>query len=769
MILRGLSESEVAEKISLGQVNEQKVKPITNGSIIKKHTITLFNIIIFSLALVCIIAGQLKNAIFIFIAVFNAIIAIINDIRAKNTVEELQLVAEKHATVLRDDKEIEIENTAIVLGDILHIRSGDQIIVDSELVDGYLEVNESFVTGESDTVKKSPGDRLMSGSFVVAGSCYARVVAVGADNMTNKILLSAKTIKEERSELFTMMQRIVKYVSFALIPVGIFLFLNQLEQAEGDTSTAIASTVSALVAMIPEGLMLLTSSVLALATIRLSQKRVLVSDLYSIETLAKVDTICLDKTGTITTGDLRIECIIPVSGSTEAELSSAVSSILGHLTDNNSTYRALEDKFPKDTDRDALNITPFSSERKYSGVDFGDFGYYMGAYEFLTENKKYQKEEQGYASEYRVITVIRREGKKDKILGFILLSDEIRTNAKNLIKYFDENDVKVKVISGDNLPTIVKICSAVDIDSSRAIDLSTQKNPDWDQIVEDYDIFARVRPEEKRNLIRALEARGHTVAMTGDGVNDVLALREADCGISIGSASDAARKVSKLILLSDDFSAIPEIIKEGRRTINNVTRSSTLFLTKTIYASVLSVCFIFLPFIYPFTPVEMALLNVVTIGAPSFILALEPNFERKKVSFFVNMLRFSLPTALSVVISIIALSITAGFIGIEELELYTFSAFIVITIGFLLIRKISLPLNTNRKTLLIFLIITVLSCYFTPLLRRFYGLAILPFLHYLLLALFIVLSAVIFIYSAKYTNILIDRHYEKKLTKEQIK
>lgn len=754
MTIKGLTVEEVKKRKESGRANNVTVKPVTFGSIAKKHTVTLFNIVCFALAVVCLFCGEPKNAIFIFIPVVNTIIAIVNDVRAKRLIDKLQLIAEKHATVIRGGKKTEIDNSEIVEDDIIIFRGGDQIIVDCTLLDGGIEVNESFITGESRTIKKSVNDKLISGSFVIAGSCYAKVTAVGEACNTNKILKSAKSIKEDTSELFSIMQNIIKYVSFALLPIGVFLFFNQLEQSGGNVTTAILSTVSALISMIPEGLLLLTSSVLALASIRLSRQKVLISDLYSIETLAKVDTICLDKTGTITTGSLSVEKVIPLAGHEISDVSSAVSIIIGHLSDNNATYFALEKKFGKDSSREATSITPFSSERKFSGVKIGDVEYLMGAYEFVTSDRTYLSDEAEYAKTHRVITVLKRENNTDTILGFILLSDEIRKNAKSLIKYFYENDVNVRVISGDNLGTIENICASVGLKSPKSVDVS-QSSKKWDELVREYNIFARVRPDEKQALIRALEDAGHTVAMTGDGVNDVLALREASCGISVGAGADAAKRVSDFVLLDDDFSKVPEIIKEGRRTSNNVTRSSTLFLSKTIYASVLSICYIFLPFVYPFSPVEMAFVNFIITGAPSFLLALEPNFARKKISFFKNAMKYCVPSALSVICSVITFSIISSSLNLSSVEGYTFSAFIVMFVGFLLMIRISRPLNTYKKIVCFGLMILTVVAYLIPVVRDFYNLSILSFGNYFILVMLLAATTAIFYGSAVIINKLV--------------
>ncbi|MBQ6570998.1 HAD-IC family P-type ATPase [Candidatus Saccharibacteria bacterium] len=723
-MIKGLSSAEVLEKIRLGETNKLQVKTISVGGIIRKHALTLFNIIIFSLSLLCILVGEYKNSLFIVVALANTIIAIVNDLRAKKTVEKIALIAEKRATVLRDGKELEIDNSEIVLGDVLKYQLGDQIIVDSKILDGVLEVNESFVTGESNTIRKEAGAKLISGSFVISGTCYARATAVGVNNFTNKILKSAKEIKPDTSELFSILNKIVKYISFVLPVVGVLLFWNQHSLPDSTLASAVTSTVSAIVAMIPAGLMLLTSSVLALATIRLSEKKVLVSDLYSIETLARVDTICLDKTGTLTTGNLKVEQLIPLGRTSEKSLVSSLRQILGNLSDNNATYNALLKKYGKDTDTKAEKITPFSSERKYSGAAFKKYELYMGAYEFLTKDKTYLAEEQSYADDFRVITVVKRTPEKETILGFILLSDEVRKNAKSLLNYFNQNGVAVKIISGDNLGTINKVCAQLNYDHQNSIDLSTLERKNWRQLIENYDIFARVKPAEKQELVRALEAAGHTVAMTGDGVNDVLALKEADCGISIGAGADAARKASRLVLLNNDFDSIPEIIKEGRRTINNITRSSTLFISKTIYASILATIFIFVNYSYPFTPIGMGLVNALCIGAPGLILALEPNFSRTHKNFWENLISNSVPSAIAMIIGVLALVFFADSFQLSSGEIFSFAILLAHLVGFLLIYKISRPLNPLRLSLLVGLIGILALAFALPLARDFFSLSL---------------------------------------------
>ena len=715
--MQGLTSAEVEQRIAEGKTNHITVKATSTWSILRKNIFTVFNFVNIILAILIFTTGTFKNALFAGVAIINTAIAIFNEVRAKKIVDKLSIITTKKQTVIRDGKEIEIDNEDIVLGDTIKYTLGDQIVVDSVVLTGNVEVNESFITGESDNIAKKAEDKLISGSFVVSGTCYARVITVGNDNFTSEILKNAKSIKQKQSKLFHILNKIVQYISYSLVPIGLLLFFHQLSIG-ADYSTAITSTVAALVSMIPEGLMLLTSSVLALSTIRLSRKKVLVQDLYSIETLARVDTICLDKTGTITTGQMTVSDVVPVGKHTKKEMAKVVSAIIANLKDNNATSAALAKEFGNDSKLIATEKIPFSSDRKYSGIKIKKDTYLMGALEFVTTDRKYFKHEQELSKEYRVITVMHN---KD-VLGFILLSDTLRKNAHKLIDYFNNNDVKVKVISGDNLGTITKVASQVNLDTSRAIDLSTvPSGTNYKQLVEEYDIFARVKPAQKKRLIVALKNNKHIVAMTGDGVNDVLALKEADCGISIGEGADAARRVSKLILLGSDFSTVPDIINEGRQTINNIERSASLFLSKTIFASILSVTFIFLTYTYPFTPIAMAFINGIIIGIPSFILALETNHERIKNNFVKNILHNSLPSGLTTVCCVITLVILAAGNNLPFGEITTISAVVVTFIGMILIAKISFPFNKLRLALIQTLIILSVLAFIIPFARNFFS------------------------------------------------
>ncbi len=740
MNLRGLTEKQVKQRIAEGRVNRPPHS--SNNTILKiilRNTLTIFNLVNLILALMIISVGAYKNLLFVLVAIANTLISIINSIRAKKTVDKMRFIAEQKPTVIRDGKPRQIPASEIVDGDLLVFKLGDQIIVDSRIEQGNIEVNEAFITGEQDNIQKSAGDTLTSGSFVVSGTCMATATSVGANNFINKLESDARAIKPADSKLFRLINNIVKYISFALIPIGILLLLARFRVPDTTPEIAVTSTVAGLISMIPEGLVLLTSSVLALATIRLSRQKVLVQDLYSIETLARVDTICLDKTGTLTTGRMTVKELIPTKNHTKNALENALKLILSAQDVDNATSRALKEKLLKTTKfkptEPILEVISFSSDRKYSGVKTETATYLMGAPEFLTDEKP------AFPGNYRVLAVV----KDDELLGYALLEDELRTDAKNIINFFKENDVAVKIISGDNLKTVTTIAEQVGLEDLRPVDLSTCKTPlNYENLVKTYNIFTRVKPAQKKSLVRALKKQGKTVAMTGDGVNDILAMKEADCSIAIGEGSDAARRAAKLVLLNSDFAGVPNVIAEGRQSINNLERSATLFLSKNTYAAILALVFILIPLEYPFAPLEMSLLNFACIGLPGVILALEKNTARVKNRFLTNILQYSVPTGLTVAISMLALSIVASLNDFTRPELITSSALITFAIDFLLIIWISRPLNFLRRLLLVVIFGIITFALFTPPFRKFLDFTLLTPDKLLIVALFIVISYALF-------------------------
>ncbi len=758
MDLKGLTEGQVKKRIAEGKVNRTQTKiGDTIPKIILRNTLTIFNLVNLILALMIISVGAYKNLLFILVAIANTLISIINSIRAKKTVDKMRLTAEQKPTVIRDGKPRQILASEIVDGDLLIFKLGDQIIVDSKIEQGNVEVNESFITGEQDNIQKSKGDTLTSGSFVVSGTCQATATSVGTNNFINKLESDARTIKTADSKLFSLINNIVKYISFALIPIGIFLLLARFRVPDTTPEVAVTSTVAGLISMIPEGLVLLTSSVLALATIRLSRRKVLVQDLYSIETLARVDTICLDKTGTLTTGKMTVKDLIPTKPHTKNTLENTLKLILSAQDVDNATSSALKEKLLKKAKfkptEPILEVIPFSSDRKYSGVRTSSATYLMGAPEFLTDEKP------NFPGNYRVIAV----AKDSELLGYVLLEDELRKDAKNIIDFFKNNDVVVKIISGDNLNTVTTIAEKVGLENPTPIDLSTCKTPiNYANLVKTYNIFTRVKPAQKKSLVGALKKQGKTVAMTGDGVNDILAMKEADCSIAIGEGSDAARRAAKIVLLNSDFAGVPNVIAEGRQSINNLERSATLFLSKNTYAAILALIFIIIPLEYPFAPLEMSLLNFACIGLPGVILALEKNTARVKNRFITNILQYSVPTGLTVAISMLALSIIAEINNFSRPELITSSALITFAIDFLLILWISKPLNLLRRLLLITIFSIIALALSIPFFRNFLDFTLLTPDKLLIVVLIIAISYAIFFLirrlSAHFTTKFIKSH-----------
>ena len=647
----GLTKEEVEERIKENKVNYDTSLPTKSiKTIVRENIFTLFNLINILLGVAVFCVGSYKNLLFLIVIFCNTAISIIQEINSKRAVDKLSILAQAKVNCIRDGEKQEIGINSIVLDDLLMLETGNQIVADSIILEGEVEVNESFITGESDVIYKRKGDTLLSGSFVVSGKCKAEVIHIGDENYTSKISSGAKYVKKVNSEIMKSLNGIIKIVSIAIVPIGILLFFNQLGLTENSFKNAVVNTVAAIIGMIPEGLVLLTSTVLAVSVIRLSKRKVLVQELYCIETLARVDTLCLDKTGTITEGTMEVNDIIEITKSKE-ELEEILSEISSASDDNNSTIEAIRAKYKNKQKWKVINKIPFSSQKKWSGVCFKDKGsYIIGAPEFVLREKydEYKERIEKYSNDYRVIIVANSEGDfiekelpdKLEVLGFVLISDVIRKEASKTLKYFKEQGVNIKIISGDNPITVSKIAKRAGVENSeKYINMQEIKTKEQlEKAAKEYTIFGRVTPVQKKELVQALKKEGHTVAMTGDGVNDVLALKEADCSIAMASGSDATRNVAELVLLDSNFASMPEIVLEGRRTINNIERSATLFLVKTIYASILAIIFLFVNMPYPFMPIQLTLISTVTIGIPSFVLALEPNKEIIKGKFLRNVI-----------------------------------------------------------------------------------------------------------------------------------
>lgn len=732
---QGLSSSEVKLRINQGKVNYDTTTPSkTIKQILIENTFTLFNFINIILGVAIILVGAYKNLLFLGVVICNTLISTIQEIRAKKTVDKLSVISSSKAKVIRDGKQREIHIDNIVLDDIIMYGSGNQIVVDSKIVEGFCEVDESFITGEAKTVYKKEGDTLLSGSFIVSGNVKAKVIHVGLDNYTSIISHDAKRIKKEiNSQIMRSLNKIVKYVSIALVPIGILLLLRQFSIDDNTTQNAVVSVVAAVVGMIPEGLILLVSTVLAISVLRLSKYNVLVQDLYALETLARVDTLCLDKTGTITEGKMEVTDVIPLDDHKINELDEILEAIATNSEDKNPTINAIKEKYNDVSNIKAKKNIPFSSERKYSGIVLKDESYIMGAPEFVLEDKlkNYDKKIDELSKDNRVLVLIKTPVMKDnklpiekEVLGLILIKDKLRNEAIKTLRYFMDNDVNIKVISGDSVSTVSSVAKSVGIDVSGVYDArDITEETDLNMVVEENTVFGRVRPDQKKMLISALKRNGHVVAMTGDGVNDVLALKEADCGVAMNDGADAARNVAELVLLDSNFDSMPKIVKEGRRTINNVERSATLFLSKTIYASLLALLFLFINYTYPFIPIQMTLINSLTIGIPAFILALEPNKTRVKGKFFINVISKAIPSGITTVVNILLLVFFANLLNIPNEQTSTIAVIITAYTAILLIYRISKPLNLLRKSLLVLISAIFLMMILTPVGREVFSLS----------------------------------------------
>lgn len=748
---RGLTAAEVEQRIAAGKVNvNTDIKTKSVRELIVENVCTLFNLINLVLALLVIVTGAWKNLTFLGIVVANTGIGIIQAMRSKRMVDRLTILASKKAQAVRDGMVVELELDQIVLDDLIRLGRGDQIPADAVVVEGEAHVNESLLTGESNPIHKRLGDELMSGSFIDAGLILARVVHVGADNYAARINNEAKYVKKVNSEIMGALNAIVRFASVVMLPLGIALFASSVHEAFEVShpvgasvfawlllpsswpavSSSILTTVGALLGMIPQGLVLLTSSVLAIATIRLARRRVLAQQLYCIETLARVDVLCLDKTGTITSGRMEVAGIYTARGgravaadAAEGADAAAVASALANIAratsaDANETCTAILSHFAEGGPAVAepLRTVPFDSAKKWSGASFAEGSYVMGAAQFVLPASVFARYEDAVnelAGTCRVLAVAAVDGfdgeggmvGQPRLMGFVTIRDEIRASAAETIRYFCDQGVELNVISGDDPRTVASIARTVGVPGAEAfVDATTLVTPaQLEAAVGRYHVFGRVTPQQKRELVLALKRRGHTVAMTGDGVNDVLALKEADCSVAMAAGSDAARNVAEIVLVDNDFASMPAVVAEGRRSINNLQRSAALFLTKTLFSMGLAAICIALP-PYPFQPVTMTLINFFCIGFPSFVLALEPNRARVQGTFLSNVLKRSVPAAAGVLAAALLCMAASRLLGATEAVLSTMCLVSTCAVGCCLIWRISRPFTPLRAAVLTFVV-----------------------------------------------------------------
>ncbi len=720
----GLSPALWQQRVIEGQNNvDCTVSTRSVGRIVRDNVCTLFNLINVILAAAVLAVGSYKNCLFMGVVLCNLGIGIFQELRAKYAVDKLSLLSSVKAHVIRGGMPMEIPVNEVVLDDVLALKSGGQVVTDCVLLRGECEVNEAFVTGESEPVLKHEGDLLLAGSFVVSGECRARAEHVGDENYISTISKGAKQFKKVRSEIMETLKKIIRIVSIIIIPVGGLLFWGQMRLSDNTVSDAVVQTVAALIGMIPEGLMLLTSTVLAVSVIRLSQHKVLVQELYCIEALARVDTLCLDKTGTLTEGTMEVAGVIPWENGSVKEAEEALKALCRALPDRNATFDAIARKYGGKSDWKLTQAVPFSSRTKWSGASFEEKGTFVigaGEFLFLEMPAGLKSELDRYAREGRVLLLAWSDsGFRERELPYglkpmaiVLIQDVIRPEAAETLRYFMEQGVDVKVISGDNPLTVSQIAKRTGVKNwDQWVDLSGCKTDEEVKTAASrYTVFGRVLPDQKKLLIQALKEEGHTVAMTGDGINDVLALKEADCSIAMASGSDAARNVSQLVLLDSNFDSMPRVVGEGRRSINNIQRSASLFLTKTLYATMLAVLFLFIQMPYPFMPIQLTLISAVTIGIPAFILALEPNRARIEGNFLKNILMKAVPGGVTIVMNILLAVFLGWKLGLSTEMISTISVLVTGFTGLMLILQLCMPFTLIRKILLGFLCLLFAGC-----------------------------------------------------------
>lgn len=721
----GLSGKEVKDRIDKGQINhtDNNISKSTK-EIIKTHTLTYFNFLNLFLGVIVVISGQLKNLTFLGVIIVNSVIGIIQELKVKKLVDGLSVITATKVKVIREGSRVEIPIEQLVLDDVIVVEAGNQIGADSIVLSASgIEVNESMLTGESKPVKKAPGDTLLSGSYLVAGSGVARVAHVGKDNYATQLANKARDKKRASSEMQDSIKRIIKVIGFIIVPVGILLFISQ-RSVDGTTlSDALVNTVAGIIGMIPEGLVLLTSVSFILGVGRLARKRALVQEMEAIEALARVNVLCTDKTGTITTGTLEVVNVVGLADKDLEVINDIMNEISFAFDDVNNTQSALMNHFQETNAWKIADLIPFSSERKFRAASFvGHGSYVLGAPEFLVKDDEDLFERiEGYASEGLRVLLLGEASKissEDNTVGkvipiaLVVISDCIRTEARSTFEYFASQNVAVKVISGDNPATVSHIAVEAGLENGEKFVDATKlpdDNEDLKEAVREYTVFGRVTPEQKQRIIKAYQDDGKVVGMVGDGVNDVLALKDADCGIAMAAGSDAAKQVAHIVLLDSDFACMKDIVREGRMIISNIERVSALYLTKTIYSVLLSVIFILLGRSYPFIPIHLSLISMTSIGIPSFFLALEQTETLTQSGFLKHVLRISLPGALTIVVSMMLIQLLSVLFGFSDGITSTYNLLVAGFISIMVLINVSSPLNKQRKILCNLMIIIFLA------------------------------------------------------------
>ena len=724
----GLNPEQIRIREENGWTNDEVAPPgLTTKEIVHNNIFTYFNLIFLILAILLCLVGSFRNLTFLPVIICNTLIGIIQEIRSKKVLDRLTMLNAPHAEVIRGGVSLNLEADQLVVDDIVVFRAGNQICADAVVEAGEVQVNESLLTGESDEITKKRGDRLMSGSFVVSGSCHARLDKVGADSYISQLTLEAKAMQQgEQSEMIRSLDKLVKMVGIALIPIGIILFVQSYFYNHDSFRQSIISMVAAVIGMIPEGLYLLASVALAVSAMRLASKKVLLHDMKSIETLARVNVLCVDKTGTITEDSMCVSEVVKAKAYDEEkmpDLNRMIGDFVKGMDADNSTMHAMQEHFTEHSDKVPEKVIPFSSTVKYSGVIFKDQAYVLGAPEFVLREDytKYQGRIEQYTSRgFRVLVFGNYDGEPDgksltgtvTPLGYVLLLNKVREEAPATFKYFADQGVAIKVISGDNPITVSETAKQAGIEGAENyVDAGTLKTEeDIALAVSKYTVFGRVIPEQKRQFVQALKKQGMTVAMTGDGVNDVLALKDADCSVAMASGSDAAVQASQVVLLESDFSRMPEVVLEGRRVVNNIQRSASLFLVKNIFSFLLAIFSAVFMITYPLEPSQVSLISMYTIGIPAFFLALQPNRDIIKGHFLTNVFLKALPAGLTDVLAVGALVVFGQTFGVASKDISTAATMLLAIVGFMILYRICQPMNALRMIVWIGCVIGLLGC-----------------------------------------------------------
>lgn len=742
-LLNGLTDAEVAERVAAGKINgDVNIKTKSVARILRTNIVTFFNVLFLIIAFIMSFFVEdglegLFNYGFFMVAVVNCLIGIIQELAAKKTIDNLSLLHAPKAKALRNGEEREIALKDIVLDDILSLSAGNEIAADSVVLDGAIEVNEALITGEPDAIVKKCGDELLSGSFVVSGTAKVRVKHVGKDNYAARITADAKKQKPQNSEIYKGLNKIIKFMSIILVPLGVALFCVKyfLQDGAEQVDATVLTVLGTLIGMIPSGLVALTSAVFCVSVVRLAKRKALAQDLYCSEILARVDVLCLDKTGTITEGSMNVNKIV-LKQADETAVRRALKELTEATGDSNPTADAIKE-YVKDVSEYAAaeGAVPFSSARKWSGADFDGYSIIMGAAEFVLgePDEDLKNEINSYAAEgYRVMVLCRAEQKlKDgavpenaTLLALIVIEDVLRSGAGETLDYFDKQGVNIKIISGDNPVTVSAVAARAGVkNAEKYVDVSVLDEEALRAAVDEYTVFGRVSPDQKLIIVKALKAAGHVVGMTGDGINDVLALREADCSIAVAAGSDASKNVSKIVLLDNNFGSLPKVVQEGRRCINNLQRSASLFLIKTIYNTLFALLFMIIPAQLPFIPKNLTLIGYITIGPPAFVLALEPNNEIVKGRFLPKVIRDACPTAFAIVAAVCVISSVGPLMGLTAEQTGTCAIIATGALGLAFICRISWPLNWIRITMITVLAAFFTMCFFVPFTRALFGLS----------------------------------------------